>query len=122
MATVPLAGRGAEPALRNLCEALKSRLDGARAFVHPDKPAVVNGLAAVLGIPAPSNVWLYLNKGTHEEADRDDYDPHLVRTIVENLDVLTQLPLGPVTAAMAGVAQAAMIAAAPAVGVAPAGR
>ncbi|WP_218642336.1 AAA family ATPase [Caballeronia sordidicola] len=109
--TVPLAGRGAEPALRNLCEALKKRLDEARTFVHPDKPALVQGLGAVLGVPAPSNVWLYLNKGIHEEANRDDYDPNLVRTIVENLEMLNQLQLRSMSAAMAGVAQAAVTAA-----------
>lgn len=108
--TVPLAGRGAEPALRNLCEALKKRLDDARSFVHQDKPAVVQGLSAVLGVPAPSNVWLYLNKGVHEEANRDDYDPNLVRTIVENLEMLDQLQLRSMSAAMAEAAQAAVAA------------
>ncbi|EML1599354.1 hypothetical protein RVY52_004130 [Burkholderia cenocepacia] len=107
----PLAGRGAEPALRNLCEALKKRLDDARTFVHPDKPALVQGLGAVLGVPAPSNVWLYLNKGIHEEANRDDYDPNLVRTIVENLETLNQLQLRSMSAAMENVAQAAVTAA-----------
>jgi recombinational DNA repair ATPase RecF len=106
--TVPLAGRGAEPALRNLCEALKKRLDDTRTFVHPDKPAIVQGLGAVLGIPAPSNVWLYLNKGTHEEANRDDYDPNLVRTIVETLETFDQLQLRSMSAAMAGAAQEAV--------------
>lgn len=32
--TVPLAGAGAEAALRNLCEALHKRLRGARTFEH----------------------------------------------------------------------------------------
>jgi recombinational DNA repair ATPase RecF len=117
--TVPLAGRGAEPALRNLCEALKRRLDDARTFVHQDKPALVQGLGAVLGIPAPSNVWLYLNKGIHEEANRDDYDPNLVRTIVENLEMLNQLQLRSMSAAMAGAAQAAVVAAVIATSVVP---
>ncbi|PMQ14746.1 AAA family ATPase [Janthinobacterium sp. AD80] len=106
--SLPLAKRGAEPALRNLCEALKKRLDDARTFVHQDKAALVTGLGAVLGIPAPSNVWLYLNKGIHEEANRDDYDPHLVRTIVENLEALNQLKLRSMTVAMAAAAQAAV--------------
>jgi hypothetical protein len=104
--TLPLAGRGAEPALRNLCEALKKRLDDSRTFVHPDKSALVQGLSAILGVPAPSNVWLYLNKGIHEEANRDDYDPNLVRTIVESLEMLNQLQLRPMSAAMAEAAQA----------------
>lgn len=110
--TLPLAGRGAEPALRNLCESLKKRLDDSRAFVHQDKPPLVQGFGAVLGIPAPSNVWLYLNKGIHEEANRDDYDPNLVRTIVENLEMLNKLQLGSMPAAFAGAAQAAVAAAA----------
>jgi recombinational DNA repair ATPase RecF len=108
--TVPLAGRGAEPALRNLCEALKKRLEDARTFVHQDKTAVVQGLSVVLGIPAPSNVWIYLNKGVHEEANRDDYDPNLVRTIVENLEMLDRLQLRSMSAAMADAAQAAVAA------------
>lgn len=109
--TIPIAGRGAEPALRNLCEALKKRLDDARTFVHQDKPALVQGFASILGVPAPSNVWLYLNKGIHEEANRDDYDPNLVRTIVETLEAMSQLQLGSMPAALASVAQGAISAA-----------
>lgn len=106
--TVPLAGRGGEPMLRNLCEALKKRLDGAKTFVHQDKPAVVQGLGDVIGVPVQSNVWTYLNKGVHEEADRDDYDPNLVRTIVENLERMNQLQLGSMPAAIGGAAQVAV--------------
>ncbi len=106
--TVPLAARGAEPSLRNLCEALKKRLDEARTFVHQDKPAVVQTLGAILGIPAPSNVWLYLNKGTHEEANRDDYDPNLVRTIVESLEALNELQFRVMPIAIANAAQVAV--------------
>ena len=107
--TLPLAGRGAEPNLRNLCEALKRRLDDSRTFVHQDKPAVVQGLGDVIGVPVQSNVWTYLNKGVHEEADRDDYDPNLVRTIVENLERMNQLRLGSMPVAIAGAAQAAVM-------------
>jgi len=87
---------------------LKKRLDDARTFVHQDKPAVVQGLADVIGVPVQSNVWTYLNKGVHEEADRDDYDPNLVRTIVENLERMNQLRLGSMPVDIAGVAQAAV--------------
>ncbi|MFC4965227.1 AAA family ATPase [Alcaligenes sp. GCM10023179] len=106
--TLPLAGRGAEPNLRNLCEALKKRLDDVRTFVHQDKPAVIQGLGNVIGVPVQSNVWTYLNKGIHEEADRDDYDPNLVRTIVENLESMNQLRLGSMPISLAGAAQAAV--------------
>ena len=87
---------------------MKKRLEAARTFVHQDKPAVVERLGAILGVPAPSNVWLYLNKGIHEEANRDDYDPHLVRTIVEHLEALNELQLRSMSAAMANAAQTAV--------------
>lgn len=108
MLTIPMAGRGAEPALRNLCEAIKKRLDEARTFVHQDKAGLTQGLAGILGVPAPSNVWLYLNKGIHEEANRDDYDPNLVRTIVECLEALNRLEFRAMTAAMNSAALAAV--------------
>lgn len=71
----------------------------------------MQGLGAVLGVPAPSNVWLYLNKGIHEEVNRDDYDQHLVRIIVETLEAMNQLQLRTMPAALANVAQAAVEAA-----------
>ena len=61
-----------EPALRNLCESLRAKLRGATTFTHNDKTAVIEALEVILGIPEQSLVWLYLNKGTHEEANRDD--------------------------------------------------
>ncbi|WP_238343370.1 AAA family ATPase [Pseudomonas sp. RW3S2] len=109
--TIPIAGRGAEPALRNLCEAIKKRLDDARTFVHQDKPALVQGFGSILGVPAPSNIWLYLNKGIHEEANRDDYDPNLVRVVVETLEAMNQLQLRSMPVDLAAIAQEAVSAA-----------
>ena len=63
-------------------------------------------------MPAPSNVWLYLNKGIHEEADRDDYDQALVERIVANLEALNALTFRKITTAAAEAAQAAAEAAA----------
>lgn len=105
--TLLIAGKGAEPGLRNLCEALRARLRDLATFVHPDKTATIQCLEAVLGVPAPSNVWLYLNKGIHEEANRDDYDPALVERIVSNLETLNALTFRKITAAAAAAAQAA---------------
>lgn len=107
MLTLLIAGKGAEPGLRNLCEALRTRLRDLASFVHPDKTATIQCLEAVLGVPAPSNVWLYLNKGIHEEADRDDYDPALVECIVTNLEALNALRFRKITTAAAEAAQAA---------------
>lgn len=105
--TLLIAGKGAEPSLRNLCESLRTKLLNLASFVHPDKTATIRCLEAVLGVPAPSNVWLYLNKGTHEEVDRDDYDPGLVELIVTNLESLNTLKYGKMTTAAAEAAQAA---------------
>lgn len=106
--SLQFAGRGSEPGLRNLCDVLRKRLDDAHTFVHQDKPAVLEGLNTILGVPAPSMVWSYLNKGTHEEANRDDYDQSLVLTIVKSLEDLSRLHLRDMTAEMTALAQAAV--------------
>jgi len=49
----------------------------------------------VLGIPVNNLVWTYLNKGTHEEAERDDFDGELVETVVQTLEELDRLDLRP---------------------------
>lgn len=43
-------------------------------FNHANKPVLVAAYGRILGIPAANLVWTYLNKGTHEEANRDDFD------------------------------------------------
>lgn len=88
-----LAGVGAEPGLRNLCEALRKRLEDAATFNHPNKPVLVAAYGQILGIPAANLVWTYLNKGTHEEANRDDFDDTLVERVVQTLEVLDDLDL-----------------------------
>lgn len=49
----------------------------------------------ILGIPTANLVWTYLNKGTHEEADRDDFDGDLVESVVVTLEELDGLDLRP---------------------------
>jgi hypothetical protein len=88
-----LAGVGAEPGLRNLCEALFKRLNDAVTFNHDNKPLLVSAYGQILGIPAANLVWTYLNKGTHEEANRDDFDATLVETVVQTLETLDALDL-----------------------------
>lgn len=88
-----LANVGAEPGLRNLCEALRKRLEDAATFNHPNKPVLVAAYGRILGIPAANLVWIYLNKGTHEEANRDDFDATLVETVVQTLEALNHLDL-----------------------------
>lgn len=88
-----LAGVGAEPGLRNLCEALLKRLNDATTFTHANKPVLVSAYGRILGIPDANLVWTYLNKGTHEEANRDDFDAVLVETVVQILEALDGLDL-----------------------------
>ncbi|MFY9327456.1 MAG: AAA family ATPase [Georgfuchsia sp.] len=88
-----LADVGAEPGLRNLCEALFKRLNDAATFNHANKTLLVAAYGQILGIPAANLVWTYLNKGTHEEANRDDFDAVLVETVVQTLEALDGLDL-----------------------------
>ena len=88
-----LAGVGAEPGLRNLCEALRKRLNDAAHFSHANKPALLAAYCRILGIPAANLVWTYLNKGTHEEADRDDFDADVVECVVRTLEEVDALDL-----------------------------
>lgn len=90
-----LAGVGAEPSLRNLSEALYKRLNDSATFNHPNKAALVDAFGRILGIPAANLVWTYLNKGTHEEANRDDFDADLVESVVQTLEALDGLDLRP---------------------------
>ncbi|STR44782.1 AAA family ATPase [Iodobacter fluviatilis] len=90
-----LAGVGAEPALRNLCEALVKKLRDAQTFNHANKVPLLAAYGCVLGIPVNNLVWTYLNKGTHEEAERDDFDGELVESVVQTLEELDRLDLRP---------------------------
>lgn len=88
-----LVGVNAEPSLRNLCEALYKKLNDAKAFAHQNKDILLASYGRILGIPANNLVWTYLNKGTHEEADRDDFDGETVESVVKALEDLDQLNL-----------------------------
>jgi len=73
--------------LRNLTEQLKSKI-GKADFSDPNKDAVLNPIASLLGINGNSREWRYLNKGTHEEADRAEFDRSTVQEIINYLDQL----------------------------------
>lgn len=88
-----LAGVGAEPGLRNLCEALVKKLRDSPTFNHANKEPLLTSYGRILGIPVNNLVWTYLNKGTHEEADRDDFDGEHVNSVVQTLEELDRLDL-----------------------------
>jgi energy-coupling factor transporter ATP-binding protein EcfA2 len=91
--SLPLAGLGKEPALRNVCDAIFKKLREAAAFNHPSKAPLIAAYSKILGIPEANLVWTYLNKGTHEEADRDDFDAEKVEDVVQTLEALDKIDL-----------------------------
>lgn len=91
--SIPLAGMGKEPALRNVCDAIHKKLRDAATFNHPSKAPLIAAYGKILGIPEGNLVWTYLNKGTHEEADRDDFDAEKVEEVVQTLEELDVIEL-----------------------------
>lgn len=73
--------------LRNLTEQLKSKIAKSE-FSDQNKTAVLNPIESLLGINGDSREWRYLNKGTHEEADRAEFDHQTVNEIVTALEQL----------------------------------
>lgn len=73
--------------LRNLTEQLKSKITKAD-FSDGNKSAVLNPIESILGVSGDSREWRYLNKGTHEETDRAEFDRQTVNKIVTALEQL----------------------------------
>lgn len=73
--------------LRNLTEQLKSKI-AKPDFSDVNKSAVLMQVNTLLGINGDSREWRYLNKGTHEEADRAEFDRQSVHEIVAILEQL----------------------------------
>ncbi|MBW8190946.1 AAA family ATPase [Neiella marina] len=71
-------------ALRNLTEQLRSKI-GRAEFTDPNKNAIYDPIDTLLGINRGSREWRYLNKGTHEEFDRAEFDRGTVTDIVSAL-------------------------------------
>ncbi len=71
--------------LRNLTEQLKSKIDK-QDFSATNKEAVLTPIDTLLGINRGSREWRYLNKGTHEEIDRAEFDRQTVAVIVSALE------------------------------------
>jgi DNA sulfur modification protein DndD len=49
---------------------------------------VLNPIESLLGVGNNSREWRYLNKGTHEEADRAEFDRQTVEQIITALEQL----------------------------------
>ncbi len=79
--------------LRALAENLKAKINRSKAEI-PNKVEIVSAFETLLGVSGQDPHWLYLNKGTHEEADRDEFEYGTVETIVSALDALDKALLG----------------------------
>jgi energy-coupling factor transporter ATP-binding protein EcfA2 len=79
--------------LRNLTEQLKSKIIKAD-FSDQNKEAVLKPIESLLGMNGDSREWRYLNKGTHEETDRMEFDRQTVDDIVKALDQLDTVLAG----------------------------
>lgn len=73
--------------LRNLTEQLKSKISK-QNFSDPNRDTVLKPIESLLGIDGASREWSYLNKGTHEEVDRTEFDRQIVCDIVTALEQL----------------------------------
>jgi energy-coupling factor transporter ATP-binding protein EcfA2 len=95
--SVVIEGPGKEPQLRTLCEALRAKLGSNSTiyFDHPSKQPLLDNLNLILGIPEPNLIWVLLNKGAHEEPNRDDFDIDHVRTVLAVLANIDDLELRP---------------------------
>ncbi|WP_417500089.1 hypothetical protein [Methylophaga sp.] len=71
--------------LRNLTEQLKSKI-GKQDFSATNKEAVFTPINTLLGVSGDSREWRYLNKGTHEENDRAEFDRYTVEVIISALE------------------------------------
>lgn len=84
---------GAEPILRNLCDAISKKLRTTNTFSHPNRQIIQDAYGRILGIPESNLIWTYLNKGVHEESERDDFDGEFVELVVQTLEELDSLDL-----------------------------
>lgn len=93
--SVQIEGPGKEPQLYGLCTALRRKLMDARTFAHDSKAPLLENLNTILGIPEDNLVWTLLNKGAHEEPNRDDFDMVHVETVLAVLSNVDALELRP---------------------------
>lgn len=82
-----MRGASAPIELRNLSDQLKSKISKAD-FSDQNKSMVLDPLSTLVGLNGNSREWRYLNKGTHEENDRAEFDRNTVSTMILSLEQL----------------------------------
>lgn len=73
--------------LRQLVDNLRAKFKKTNAEI-PNKAEIIGVFEILLGPNGQVPPWLYLNKGTHEENDREEFDHAVVGSIVESLEKL----------------------------------
>lgn len=76
---------------RDLCDAIRIKLRDATAFDHVSKVPLREALDEILS--ASNLTWKYLNGGTHEEENRDEFDRIEVELVVSRLERIDALDL-----------------------------
>ncbi|RYZ80009.1 MAG: hypothetical protein EOP04_26695, partial [Proteobacteria bacterium] len=74
-------------------DSILKKLRSAATFQHAKKEPLITAYGTILGIPEQNLVWTYLNKGTHEEENRDDFDGEHVESVIATLEALDALDL-----------------------------
>lgn len=73
--------------LRGLTEQLRSKI-GKGDFADQNKARVYDPIDRLLSRSGDSREWRYLNKGTHEENERSEFDRQTVDHIISSLEVI----------------------------------
>lgn len=87
--SIKLRAANAPIGLRQLTEQLKTKIKKGD-FTDAEKHNVLSPIEQLLGINGDSLEWRYLNKGTHDEVDRAEFERNSVHTIVSALALLDQ--------------------------------
>jgi len=90
--TLQVYSANSAPSSRNVTDALKKNLETI-TFHPPEKEVLLAGLKTLTGIPSGNLVWKYLNKGTHVEGDRDDFELPTVKLALNTLNELNEIKL-----------------------------
>ncbi|QBL08388.1 chromosome segregation protein SMC [Rheinheimera sp. D18] len=85
--SIKLRASSASIELRNLTEQLRSKINRPE-FSDPNKNLIYEPINSLLGINGDCREWRYLNKGTHEETDRAEFDRYIVQMIIGYLEQL----------------------------------
>jgi len=87
--SIKLRAPSAPIELRNLTEQLKKQISKPD-FADKNKDSILTPINTLLSLNGESREWRYLNKGTHDEQNRAEFDRQTVSGIVTALESLDQ--------------------------------